>query len=752
MSTNEILGHLASAVADIDKARALLEPPAEDPAICTPEPEDFGDVHSDDPNKAREHAAALRLTPRETADRVWKATSGDWQDSANWCGGVVPQPGDRVLVPHGTTCRLTTRTAWVKWLRVEGEFELADGAELWTELVVGTATSKLSAGTAEQPVSAEINLRCDSPLTDPELLGNGIIWHGSMSIHGRPKTLSARVKSVDGDRITLESGVTGWQPGDLLVIQEAGESRVVSSVDTELVIDDGEVHEGFLVVNMSRSFTIKSVGSLPSHVMVMHSNRVDVKWLATEGVGRTDKLRPALEVSRIDQMRAELTEWGEARWSRHYNLSPSDLDLTPNSNVLGRYGFHLHRCGHKAGVLMRGVVATNSPGHGIVQHDTDAVMVECATHACPGGIISETGNEGGAWIDCITTMSHGTNRSEKDGPDAHRGDMFRSGVGFGMASRILDVVGCHAFSSRHGFLFFSRGHNAIDIELSQMANPASVWYRPTVEISTPSIKLFENNTADKCAVGVEVIKSSRTDWLDTRSVLADFTATRCGIGLALQYVAGYTIVDAIFTGCLRGVALRTGCRDVVFNATSFIVCPRGFTHELDTDEMQVDLGFFDVGSNFFDCAEPYHDMVGHIHSLTWEDVGLGLAFEAETEQGRWFLDIGNLVRGVKRDPLGEAWMGLEDDANRPVGMWATNEKIDIRSFTTMENNIQANGWWQHPERDSWALLRYDFLVSDRLTGAEATFPQWFSVKKFQVEHGAANGPPPANWQTMEPLR
>ncbi|RMH20703.1 MAG: hypothetical protein D6701_03540, partial [Gemmatimonadetes bacterium] len=352
-----------------------------------------GTPHPTDPAKMAEHAALMNLVRPEDATHVAVA-SGDWFDPATW-GGSVPGAGARVLIPQGVSVDYTgVSDARLFTVRVDGELSFATQSD--TRMVVDTlvvdGTGRLEIGTATDPVaagvSAEIVIANNGAIDtvwDPMLLSRGVIVHGQVEMHGAEKATHLKVAAdpMAGDTtLTLASAPDGWQVGDRIVVAGThykghawdntiqgvrpyppeDEVRTITAIDGNVVtLDAALVHDHDApraglktsVANYSRSITIATEDydtaavSERGHVMFMHSDDVDVRYVGFEGLGRTDKSADAVPVGSLET-------------------------VTPDANVKGRYALHVHRAGvddpDNPAMLVGNAVWT-SPGWGIVHHD-----------------------------------------------------------------------------------------------------------------------------------------------------------------------------------------------------------------------------------------------------------------------------------------------------------------------------------------------------------------------------------------------
>jgi VCBS repeat-containing protein len=303
--------------------------------------------------------------------------SGPWLNSATW-GGTVPGPNSVVVIDMGHSITLDGNGE-AAVLCIEGS--LAFSREVNTRLTVGTMlimrSGTLEIGTAGAPIPADKTAEiviANAPLNDPELpgydagkpadpdqFGTGILGVGTTRIHGSPKTptwtrLASEPRAGD-TTLKLSSSVTGWRPGDRLIlpdtrhlkfdevanwtrtdpqweelaVQSISADGKVITLDRALQFDhwgardaDGQLRLLPHVGNLSRNVVIRSevpIGSagVQGHVIFTERADVDVRYAALLDLGRT---------------RAEAT--------------------APHTNQIGRYAMHFHHLMGPAATLASG--------------------------------------------------------------------------------------------------------------------------------------------------------------------------------------------------------------------------------------------------------------------------------------------------------------------------------------------------------------------------------------------------------------
>lgn len=527
--------------------------------------------HPDGSPKFIEHADMMKLVQLEDATHT-AINSGDWFDASTWENGQIPGDDARVVIPEGIEVNYNGESDQRLFtVRVDGALDFATDIDtkMVIDTMVVTASGTLTIGTEDDPVqegvSANIVIANNGDIDvnwDPGLLSRGIVAHGTTEMHGQEKTSHLKVETdpVAGDTsFTLAEVPTNWQIGDTLVMagtRFSGHGPIgsddpytgtedevltitkingnVVSFDTPLVYDHDSPRADLKtsVANYSRNIRIETEDPETAavhergHVMFMHSDNVDVRFVEFHELGRTDKSERSTNVYDIE-------------------------NLESDSNAQGRYSVHLHRTGvndvEDPGIII-GSTVFGSPGWGFVHHDSHAILQDNASFDTFGaGFVAETGNETGDWIGNIAIKAEGTNSYSKNAPDVAAFDLARVGVGFWFQGRMVDAKDNVAASVSHGFTYMVRGTGVIDIEPEQYDLSEALGLLPR-SIQDAPITQFSNNEAFATTIGLEVIKSAANQEHDVRSILDGFTAWEVLLGANVEYTAHYTVKNFDLTG------------------------------------------------------------------------------------------------------------------------------------------------------------------------------------------------------------
>jgi len=319
-------------------------------------------------------AAASITTPTDTipdfgaSPTIIAVASGAWSSPATWSTGVLPAAGDIVAIMPGVTVQYDVASAAaLTTLEVRDSAVLTFATTVSTALTVGTLEvlpgGTLTIGTTAQPIASGVTARitiADQPLdlvNDPFQFGTGIVGMGTVTMCGQPRAPSfVRVAAEphQGDTsLSLASAVSGWQPGDRLILPDSRqlnwnqrssnnlfeiETLALSAVSADgrtltlaqpLAFDHPGGADGYGVIDylphvedLSRNIIISSQNpaDVRGHVLMTWQATVDIRWVAFQGLGRTTNA--PLDNTTVD---------GDG--------NPTHI----GTNQIGRYPLHMHR-------------------------------------------------------------------------------------------------------------------------------------------------------------------------------------------------------------------------------------------------------------------------------------------------------------------------------------------------------------------------------------------------------------------------
>lgn len=380
---------------------------------------------------------ALALVPAEEATHRAVAT-GDWSDGATWADGVIPGAGAKVLIPEGVTVTVDGELApEIKTVRADGT--LAFATDVNTELKVDTLvtgyTGTLQIGTAAAPIDADVTARItfadDGPIDrdwDPGLISRGALLHGRTEIHGAQKTgftTLAEQPAAGATSITLDTIPTGWRLGDEITIAgtdpddpEGDEVVTITGIDGSTITFDPPLDSDHIaprsdldvhVANLTRNviFESEDAGTLNrGHVMFMHTNDADLRYVSFEDLGRSNK-------------QLGLDDWRLLSGNEgSIGAENTEVELLGGEIVRGRYSVHFHQAGSDgAPAHVEGSVVRDDPSWGFTNHSSNVDFIGNVTHNVIGsGYVTEAGDEVGSFIGniAIRTVNPDANLNPAD--------------------------------------------------------------------------------------------------------------------------------------------------------------------------------------------------------------------------------------------------------------------------------------------------------------------------------------------------
>ncbi len=378
-------------------------------------------------------AVQVAGTPTVTASQ-----SGNWSESSTW-GGSLPGDDDRVLIPSGITVTVDGMVSQeFKSIRIakDGKLQYATevNTELRTEYLVSEAGGVFEIGTSSNKVAANVNASLvfaerggTTKSEDPSRFVPGAVFMGPVRMYGAEKTSWSTLAvnpSVGATQLSLSNAPSGWLVGDELVVAgtdvndyKSDEVVTISAISGNVITLSNsltknhqpppqianlvEVHVSNNTRNIVISSENKSVSAISGdfrkprgHMMFMHNPDVILKYIETEGLGRTDKSQ-------------ELDDWSvpEDEQDRFTAIYPAG----PGTNPRGRYSIHFHRSldvnTNKA--LVEGCVVNGDPGWAYTNHSSYVDFINNVSYDVLGSAYcTEAGDELGSFVNNIAIRTY----------------------------------------------------------------------------------------------------------------------------------------------------------------------------------------------------------------------------------------------------------------------------------------------------------------------------------------------------------
>lgn len=404
-------------------------------------------------------AAPLRLAG---ATKIASVRAGLWSDPGTWNLGRIPQSGDQVVVKHLVT--LDTSAA-VRKVTVNAPGSLEFHPDL--ALTLSSKGNVVVAGvlTMRPSSPAVVHTLRFAGAVESKFVGGGnapigtdvglwVTGAGRLELVGSPKVAWNRT----GDD-------PSWATSDELVVAPIGRGeQIVDDSPFAPFIPGGQVptvtmSDGTVftaeVLNLTRNVRVEGLPGARAHVWISSSGRQSISHVAIRHMG-----------------------------PRHGAGQGS-------SDVLGRYGLHLHHCGEaNAGQVFEGLVVRDCGSHAYALHDSNGITLR----AC----ISYDTLEDAFWWDppaetYPSPPNPVTHRTTYDGCvaalvrsdppfEGYRLAGFVLGAGDGNACRGCVAVGVQGSSDGGGFLWpeFAPWNTGVWVFEDNLAhncsrNGASVW-------------------------------------------------------------------------------------------------------------------------------------------------------------------------------------------------------------------------------------------------------------------------------------
>jgi hypothetical protein len=452
--------------------------------------------------------------------------NGNWSDTTVWSTGQAPQAEDVVLIEPGVSVVYDAFSdVAFKAVGIEGALRFLTDQS--TRLKVGTLLvlpgGILEIGSESSPVESDVSaevLFADTPLdtaADPSQYANGLIALGTVRMHGAAKSetfvrLAAEPQSGD-TTLTLEHPVSGWKPGDQLLLPDtrqlkenerksnyqpqweiltlAGVDGTTLSLSTPLQFDHGGARDldGNLdslphVGNLSRNVKLRSENppGTRGHTMFLDRAEVDIRYVGFLGLGRTTN-QP------LDN-----------------TLYDSNGGVTHiGSNQSGRYPVHFNHLigptnplsdGYQYRFVGNSIMCPLDPmpfKWGISIHDSHYGLISgnVLYNWAGAGLVTEVASESFNVIEKnFVVRVHGTGR---------RDDMGRDGAGFwlrGPNNWVRDNVAANITADdpySYGFNLFFQSVGDTKVPAYQGADPALPEQSVEVDMNAAALREFARN-------------------------------------------------------------------------------------------------------------------------------------------------------------------------------------------------------------------------------------------------------------------
>lgn len=549
--------------------QAALRPPSNyDPV----DPAHAGHGGHDLDAPSAEADQVFNLVPMAAATHV-TIRSGNWMDPTIWRNGVVPGAGAKVVIATGTSVNFNAymETA-IFTLRIDGTMKFAPNVntQLKVDTIVVTTHGVLHIGAPGAPiadnVTATVLIADNGPINttwDPFLWSRGLVSRGEVRMQGRVVSpyLNLAVDPRAGDSALLfTQPPVGWKVGDEIVVggvnqysEDFGTERVrIRSINgTWVTIDplryNHDAPDGhglsIQVANLNRNVQFvaesNSVHLERPHIAFIHNPNVVVENIGVYGFGRTDKNLPINSSIVVGGVKQPGT----------------------GTNPRARYVIHFHHAGVDPSVapaVIRGSVASGSPGWGFVNHSSNVVMENnVAFNMIGAGFVSEDGNEIGVMRGNLAINMYGSDDGILSRQDDH--DFGHGGHGFWFQGPGIEVVNNISVGSRDAAFAYITQSSKNQFDAVNL-DPTFAGGRLAVPVGTVPLNRFDGNIAAVSKTGLE-IWHHMTLMTDGETIINNFTSWNSKYaGVDLLYSGHVTISNSKLLGDLNlymGVGIAT---------------------------------------------------------------------------------------------------------------------------------------------------------------------------------------------------
>lgn len=346
-----------------------------------------------------------------TVPVIRSAQSGPWSKAATWEGGKVPAAGVKVHIRQGHEAVYDLHSDQViRSLHLDGVLRFASDRD--TRLDVGLIRVQAGGTTEEEGFDCEAHPANPGPNQAALLVGTPdqpLVKHtalirlhfvpgmnkescpaivccgGRMEFHGAPMSrtwlkLGAPAKAGDQE-VTLAEAVTGWRPGDRVLLTATTRQQKLAKTFLESTRDSSQTEERILKKIDGAKITLDRALSY-DHV--------------AEGDYRGDvaNLSRNVVVESADPQAVR----GHTMVHRHStgSISYAEFRHLGKEGVLGRYSLHYHLCGDTLrGSSVIGASIWDSHNRWLTIHGTNYLVVrDCVGYQSKGhGFFLEDGTE-----------------------------------------------------------------------------------------------------------------------------------------------------------------------------------------------------------------------------------------------------------------------------------------------------------------------------------------------------------------------
>ena len=288
-----------------------------------------------------------------------------WGNAATW-GGRVPVDGDIVLIPRGRSVQLAGDTAKLKGLWVNGALSFADADVGLTSNFV-MVHGRLQAGSATQPYLRRAVVTLTGSDNTLSVLGMGtktigVGPGGLLKLHGEQRLAWSQLSAtanIGATTLALKDNAASWRTGDRLLLVASGYDPREAETVTVVSVSAN-------TVTFTPPLQYRHVGLLQTYNGKVLDQRAAVGLLSRNIVVRGDA---DSDVNAVGGHILVMT-------NGHAQVSGIELSKMGQRGAFGRYPFHWHLGGDRAGDYLMGSSIHHSFHRAVVAHSTNNLLVD----------------------------------------------------------------------------------------------------------------------------------------------------------------------------------------------------------------------------------------------------------------------------------------------------------------------------------------------------------------------------------------
>jgi hypothetical protein len=299
------------------------------------------------------------------APTITATVNGKWGDAAPW-GGRLPADGDIVMIPRGKSVELAGATARLNGLWVDGALTFGDADLALTSKFV-MVTGRMQAGTEAQPYARRATIALTGTDTTQDVMSMGtkligVMGGGLLKLHGEQRLAWSQLAAhaeVGASSMTLKDSAATWRAGDRLVLVASGfdprEAEVVTVTGTTgstVSFTPALKYRHLSVMQTYEGKTLDqraAVGLLSRNIVIQGADDSDANAFGGHVMVMS---------------------------GGHAQVSGVELRKMGQRGIGGRYPFHWHLAGDRAGNYLMSSAIHSSFQRATVVHSTHNVTLD----------------------------------------------------------------------------------------------------------------------------------------------------------------------------------------------------------------------------------------------------------------------------------------------------------------------------------------------------------------------------------------